>query len=584
MNDVDKVKSRIDVAELIREFVEIKKSGRNFKANCPFHSEKSASFYISPERQIWHCFGCGKGGDIFSFLMEYEKLTFAESLEYFAKRLGIELTRTPHKTDQEKKKDRLFSLNHLASQYYHYLLTQHKVGKNALSYLIEERGINPGLIDSFQIGYAPQSEDALVTFLTRKKGYSPQDLILGGLAFQKGRTLSDFFKHRVIFPIHDHQGNIIAFSGRSLDQALPKYINTKETESYKKRQSLYGIFQAKDAIKKEGKVIVVEGEFDVISAHKEGIDHVVAVKGTALTEEQLMLLKRFTQKILFCFDTDTAGVEAQKRSISMIDRLGLSGHVVVLPSGKDPDELLKNDPGEFKKALKNTIPMYDFVINQAAKSFQISTPEGKKDFLKDTLPLLSSIDNEVVKEHYFREVAGLLHTSLESIEKESGKIRAPKYQDTSSQEILPQKPVLLDDYFLALIFQSQKPLGIFGEIEELAKDVPFENTVIRRILDELSKYKKDHTEFDSKLFESFIPEELLDTYNKAFILPLPSFKEEEELHKDIRSTLKKLEKAEVKKRINALSILLQQAEKEQNEKKVEELQNEFTSLASRLKD
>ena len=229
MNDVDKIKSRIDVAELIREFVEIKKSGRNFKANCPFHSEKSASFYISPERQIWHCFGCGKGGDIFSFLMEYEKLTFAESLEYFAKRLGIELTRTPHKTDQEKKKDRLFSLNHLASQYYHYLLTQHKVGKNALLYLTEERGINPGLIDSFQIGYAPQSEDALVTFLTRKKGYSPQDLILGGLAFQKGRTLSDFFKHRVIFPIHDHQGNIIAFSGRSLDQSLPKYINTKET-------------------------------------------------------------------------------------------------------------------------------------------------------------------------------------------------------------------------------------------------------------------------------------------------------------------------------------------------------------------
>lgn len=582
MNDVDKIKSRVDVADFIREFIEIKKAGRNFKANCPFHSEKSPSFYISPERQIWHCFGCGKGGDIFSFLMEYDKLTFSESLEFFAKRLGITLTRDPHKTDQEKKKDKLYSLNQLAAQYYHYLLTSHKVGRNALKYL-EERGMNQGLIDSFQLGYAPASEDGLATYLIKKKKYHPEDLLAAGLVFQKGRSLSDFFKHRVVFPIHDHQGNIIAFSGRSLDQTLPKYINTKETDIYRKRQSLFGIYQAREAIKKEGRVIVVEGEFDVISSHKEGIDHVVAVKGTSLTEEQLTLLKRYTQKILFCFDTDSAGIEAQKRSIAMIDRLGLSGLVIELPSGKDPDELLRSNPGEFKKALKNTIPVYDFIIQHARKVFEIETPEGKKEFLKDTLPLISSIENEVVKEHYFKEIAGILNTSYDSIEKESRKIKAPT--PLKSEDDIPlMRKIELDEYLLALIFQSKKPLKTFAAVADLALGIPFENNTIKKIIEELAKFNDQNKDFDSKVFESFIPSELVDTYNKSFILPLPSFTDDDDLIKDAVVTTSKLEKTEIKKRIKKITQLLQEAEEKGDEQKSEKLQEEFTSLASRLKE
>lgn len=583
MNDVDKVKSRLDIADFIREFIEIKKAGRNFKANCPFHSEKSASFYISPERQIWHCFGCGKGGDIFSFLMEYDKLTFSESLEYFAKRLGITLTRDPHKTEQEKKKDKLYTLNQLAAQYYHFLLTSHKVGKNALKYLLEERGMNQGLIDSFQIGYAPQSENGLTSYLINKKGHAPQDLLAAGLAFQKGRALSDFFKHRVVFPIHDHQGNIIAFSGRSLDQTLPKYINTKETDIYKKRQSLFGIYQAKDAIKKEGKVIIVEGEFDVITSHKEGIDYVVAVKGTALTEEQIMLLKRYTQKILFCFDTDAAGIEAQKRSITMIDRLGLSGHVIILPSGKDPDELLKSSPGEFKKALKNTIPMYDFIISHAQKSFETTTPEGKKEFLKDTLPLLSQIENEVVKEHYFRQIAAALNSSLEAIERESSKIKSP-ISPTQQNPVLTARKIELDEYFLALIFQAKNPLKIFGHVQSRALQIPYSNAVIKKILNELYLYSTQNTEFDSKLFESHLPAELVDTYNTFFILPLPGFIDDDDLLRDAQSTMIKVEKSEIKKRISLLSSQLKEAENRGDEKASEKIQHEFTELATKLKE
>lgn len=582
MNDVDKIKSRLDIADFIREFIEVKKAGRNFKANCPFHSEKSPSFYISPERQIWHCFGCGKGGDVFSFLMEYDKLTFSESLEYFAKRLGITLTRDPHKTDQEKKKDKIYSLNQLAAQYYHYLLTSHKVGNTALKYL-ENRGMNPGLIDSFQIGYAPASEDGLANFLIRKKKYTPQDLLAAGLVFQKGRMVSDFFKHRVIFPIHDHQGNIIAFSGRSLDESLPKYINTKETDIYKKRQSLFGIYQAKEAIKKEGRVIIVEGEFDVISSHKEGIDHVVAVKGTALTEEQLTLLKRYTQKILFCFDTDAAGIEAQKRSIMMIDRLGLSGHVVELPSGKDPDELLRTSPAEFKKALKNTIPVYDFVIQHAHKTFETDTPEGKREFLKDTLPLLSTIENEVVKEHYLKAVATLLNSSYEAIEKESRKVKV--ITPVKAREDIPvMRKVELDEYLLALIFQSKKPLKTFGIIREQIVQIPFENNTIKKILEEFAKFSDQNNEFDSKLFESHLPPQLVDTYNKSFILPLPSFAEDDEFIKDAKITTVKLERAEIKKRIKTISEQLQEAEENNDEQKLEKLQTEFTTLASRLKE
>src|SRR3989344_2335871 len=232
MDDIEKVKQKIDLVDLMQEYIPLKKAGRNFKALCPFHSEKTPSLVVSPERQIWHCFGgCAKGGDIFTFVMEYDKIEFPEALRFLAQKAGVTLNAPVFKSDQEKKRETIYELNHLAAHFYHYLLTSHSVGKKALSYLTETRKVTLKLINTFNIGYAPNDSHALVHYLFKKKQYLPQALLDAGLVTQRGKDLIDFFRHRIIFPLYDVRGNVIAFSGRTIDANTsgPKYINTKET-------------------------------------------------------------------------------------------------------------------------------------------------------------------------------------------------------------------------------------------------------------------------------------------------------------------------------------------------------------------
>src|SRR3989338_9460650 len=240
MDDVEKVKSKLDIVEIIGEHIQLKKAGRNFKALCPFHGEKTPSFVVSPERQIWHCFGCGKGGDIFTFLEEYENITFAEALKETAARAGVKLTISAARTDREKKQELIYGLNHLSAQFYNYLLLSHPAGKRALKYLIDERKLSIPLIKTFNLGYAPE-KDALVKYLIGKKHYKEDELLLAGLAFRSGRYVSDFFSDRIIFPIIDHRGNVVAFSGRQLTESASggKYVNTRETPVYIKGDTVY---------------------------------------------------------------------------------------------------------------------------------------------------------------------------------------------------------------------------------------------------------------------------------------------------------------------------------------------------------
>ncbi|MCL5432485.1 MAG: DNA primase, partial [Patescibacteria group bacterium] len=359
MDQVSQVREKIDIVQLISEYVPLKKAGRNFKANCPFHGEKTPSFVVSPERQIWHCFGCGKGGDCFTFLMEYESLEFPEALRILAKRVGIEIQSTHFEAGLTTKKEKIYRLNRLSLEFYHYLLTKHNVGKKALSYLIEKRKINEKIIDSFSLGFAPRVGNALVKFLIDKKKYDKEDLNEAGLmSFRRG-GIFDFFAGRIIFPLFDHRDNVIGFSGRVLEdqsaQISSKYINTRETLVYHKGDVFFGLNVAKDEIKKQGRVIVMEGELDVISSVQEGIKNVIAVKGTALTENQAQLISRFAGKVSLCFDRDKAGIDAVKRSVPVLEKKGLTITVVQVPNGKDPDESIKENAFEFKNAMKNDI-------------------------------------------------------------------------------------------------------------------------------------------------------------------------------------------------------------------------------------
>ncbi|HVZ58607.1 MAG TPA: DNA primase, partial [Patescibacteria group bacterium] len=419
MDQVAQIRDKLDIVSFLSEYITVKKAGRNFRALCPFHNEKSPSFMISPERQVWHCFGCGKGGDIYTFLMDYEHIEFPEALRVLAKKAGIELVQTKAEAGLSSRKERLYALNRIASEYYHYILTKHKVGQRARDYLAG-RGLNERVLETFQLGFAPGVGTALSDYLLRKKGYAKDDLVDAGLVFLRGREVADFFRGRLIFPIIDHRDNVVGFSGRVLDKdaKTSKYINTRETLIYHKGEGFYGLNITKDAIRKEGRAILMEGEFDVLSSFQAGVSNVVAIKGTALTEMQITLIARYAPKVSILFDGDKAGQEAIKRSLPLFEKKGVQASVILLEEGKDPDEAIKNDLGAYKQAIKKDIGVYDYLFDAAVKGGDPQTVEGKKAIADAFLPVCSSMTNEIVKEHYLRKLSQVLNTTYESIIKE----------------------------------------------------------------------------------------------------------------------------------------------------------------------
>ena len=586
MDDVDLIKQKIDVADLIASYIPTKRAGRNFKANCPFHNEKSPSFVISPERQIWHCFGCQKGGDIFTFVEEYERVDFSEALKLLADRANVKLKKNVFRSQQDEKKNRIYEINHLASQFYHFLLTKHKSGKGALSYVKETRGLSDALITTYLLGFAPHQSFALTDYLMKKKGYNRDELLEAGVSTERGGRIYDFFQNRLIFPIQDARGNIIAFSGRGLTpEAMPKYINTKETPVYIKGDTVFGLFQAKESIKKEAKVILMEGEFDAISAFKEGITNAVAVKGTALTENQIRLLKRFAQKIVFCFDTDPAGTEAQRRSISLITKEGINASVVVPPEGKDPDELLKENPSLFKKALKNETNIYDFILESATQNEDPKSAEGKKHILSRTLSYVTDIENEIIKEHYLKKLALLLDTSYESVVKEVERKKLPPQKE---KEVVPKiekkgRQEMMEDHLLTLILQSQNPKEATASTANVLTTVELSTPSARAIFNTLKEYFITSEELSVAEVNKLLPPEVASAFDMYFLNPLPQFEDDETHMREVEKVAKTVKQSAVKEQLGLLSEKMKEAEKKGNEEELQEIRVEFNNLALRFK-
>lgn len=585
MNDLDKIKQKIDIVDFIGQYVALKKSGRNFTALCPFHNEKSPSFVISPERNIWHCFGCSKGGDTFTFLMEYSHIDFGEALRELADRAGVQITSMPALTETERKRDKILKLNALSLQFYHFLLTSHPLGKPALEYLLKVRKIPKPLVDKFRIGYAPNSFRALTRYLIQKRKIKKEDLFDAGLVAEKNGKIFDFFRHRIIFPIANSRGDIIAFSGRALDNTtFPKYINTRETLLYKKGDTLFGLDLAVEEIKRQKKVILVEGEFDVISAFHSGIQNIVAIKGTALTESQIKILKRYAEKILFCFDSDVAGTRAQQRSIGVIEKMGLLANVIRLPQGKDPDELLKTSPADFKRALKNDISVYDFIIESNASELALETVEGKSEMIKRALPFLLSIQNEVIKEHYIKKLAQILNASIESLIKEGQKmtlpqkpITAPNTQKSRSQE------ELAEEYLLSLLLQSENPAEHCILVSTIVSDISFSIPACDRLFHYLKDFCDARDTFSINEFARKLPSELLPTFDRCLLAPVGQFKTTEDHIAEIEKTAKKVKFLAAKNKLRELSSQIRQKEKSGREEDVRLIQVEFKRLTEMLR-
>lgn len=572
MDQVAQVREKIDIVQLISEFIPLKKMGRNFTANCPFHNEKTPSFVVSPERQIWHCFGCGLGGDCFTFLMQYENMEFPEALRSLAKRVGITLTQSQFAEKTSSDKEKIYSLNRLACEFYHYVLTSHKAGKTALSYLTEKRKIKNATIKTFMLGFAPRDGNSLSLYLMKKKGYQKKDLIDAGLSTGSG----DFFRNRLIFPLFDHRDNVLGFAGRVLGDTLPKYINTRETLVYHKGSIFFGLNSAKQNIKKENRAIVMEGELDVIAAFQEGVTNAVAIKGTALTQDHALLLSRFTNNVSLCFDQDSAGKDAIVRSLPFLEARGFTAHVVALSNGKDADEAIRNNPILFKQAIKHDTNVYDYLISKELLEDDITSSEGKKRTTDFLLPIFSKIDNEVVKEHYLKKLAKELDTSYESINKQVERQEAKTDQQVErlvSKEKRSRKEIV-EEFLLALLVQSKNPKEAAEAIVEIVGFIDFTIPAHGRIYKHLISGGKT------------LPSELLAAFDRCFLFPLPPFVTEESYGIEIARVANELKTLTLKAKIKEIGEKIKEVEKKNGSEgeALIVLREKFTTLIGKLQE
>lgn len=590
MGDADEVKSKLNIIDVISEKVPLKKAGRNFKGLCPFHNEKTPSFMVSAERQVFHCFGCGKGGSVIDFIMEYEHVDFLEALEELADRAGVTLAKRQSESPERKLKETLFELNQLASDYYQYLLTKHSLGEKALLYL-RNRGITDKSIKTFSLGYSPNTWESLYQYFKKKK-YDNSVIERSGLVVRGNRGLYDRFRGRIMFTLRNHRGNVVGFSGRVLDpigKSLPagrqeaKYINTSETPVYSKSNVLYALDVTHDAISKANEAILMEGEIDVISSFQAGVSNVVAIKGSALTEGHVHLLKRYTERVIFALDSDLAGDSASRRGIDIGERGGLDMRVAVMPTGKDPDEAAREDPVGFKKALKGATPIYDYFLQSAVRRFDMTSAYGKRKASEELLPILAKIENSVVQGHYMKKVAETLGVSEEIIangvkqaERPPLGIEQGSREEQQAESFAISGPERLELYCLGLMLQGETK-KLWVEFSQVIIPQDIKHMGVGRVVEMLTEYVAQYHAFQITDFAHSLPKELLPVLDEAYLWDVSSFIDDPEaLEKEWKKILKEVQKSIIRRKMRDMTEQM----KKSTEKEQEELQKTLAKLTA----
>ncbi|MBC7707845.1 DNA primase [Polaromonas sp.] len=436
MDAVDEVKTRLAIEDVVGEYVQLKRAGRNFKGLSPFAAEKTPSFVVSPDKQIWHDFSSGKGGDMFSFVMEVEGLDFKAALDLLARKAGIDLAqfRSPGAgANTGPSKERLHELLDLAAKFYQVQFSKNQI---ALEYVFKRRKFTKETALEWRLGYSPNNGTALVDF-ARSKGFNEIEIKQAGLSSNSSyRGLSDMFRGRLMIPLQDQQGRVIGFTARLLtdDKDAPKYINTPQTPLYDKSRHIYGLHLAKESIRKGGYAVIAEGNLDVISSHQAGVRQVVATAGTALTEPHLKGLSRFTGDIRLSFDADKAGLAATERAIPIASKVKVSLSIITIPSGKDPDELIQQDPAAWVKAIESPSYALDWLIERYKTLLDVKSAEGKRKFSDELLPVVRDLSDAVERDHYLNSIAAIMDVSREALEQ--------KYdQATKEAPVVRKKPM-----------------------------------------------------------------------------------------------------------------------------------------------
>lgn len=587
-DNVTQIKQKLDIVDVINSYVGLKKSGRNYKALCPFHSEKTPSFMVSQELQIYKCFGCGVAGDIFNFVEAMEGVDFPRALEILADRAGVKLVKSEAYDAQSKIKKQIYEINELATKFYQYVLLKQKAGKKALNYLKKERKLTEETIKEFRLGYAPNSWDTLYKFLSAKK-IKPEDMLMAGVIVKKssGSGYVDKFRGRIVFPLTGIDSRVVGFTGRTIFDREPKYLNTSDTSVFHKSFFLFGLDKSRVVLKNEGAVFV-EGQMDLISAYQAGIGNLICVSGTALTDSQLVILSRYTQDITFCFDSDFAGVEASYRAIELAGKRNFNVKVTVLPDPyKDLDDLIKVDPDAAKKVLKNAVPVYDYFLVTTLKKHNKATALGKKAITEELMPIFSKITNQVLLDHYAKQLAKELELSEETvfsmIKKGTVSVEEDYEEIKETDQRFPVEKRQAEGYFISLILKT--PIEISKEFVKKLEKEDFLNTEIGEIFEELADYLGDRkTNINIKSLVGKFDEEKGKLVSELFLWEFEGKEELEDktLTKELQDMVDRIKKDSVKRQLKILSEKIKIAEIRKEEEEVEKLTKKFERLSKGL--
>lgn len=546
MDAVEEVKSRLSIEDVIGDYVELKRAGRNFKGISPFVAEKTPSFMVSPEKQIWHDFSSGKGGNMFSFIMEVEGLDFKGALELLARKAGIDIEqyRSKSGTRRGPNKERLYEALELATKFYQ---AQLKTNKQALEYVFTKRQFTKETALEWRLGYSPSNGTALVNFF-KDKGFIDSEIKQAGLSAERYRGVSDMFRGRLMIPLQDPQGLVIGFTARLLtdDKNAPKYINTPQTPLYDKSRHVYGLHHAKEAIRKEQFVVIAEGNLDVISSHQAGVKQVVATAGTALTEAHLKALSRFTEDIRLSFDADRAGINATERAIPIASKVKVNLSIIEIPSGKDPDELIKQDPKLWRQATTEKQYALDWLMARYQSQLDLTTAEGKRQFSDILLPLVRSLSDAVEIDHYMNAIAetiGVSQTALQT--KLAGTAPAVKQAEKRAMKVQPKTTSRssleyskTQDHFLSLVLVEPQ----LRDTLSLTASEMFSRDEAKEFLDFLKTQGEKSAEDIASELQARGVQNLID-YDKILVLQF------EELYQGLELTELRYEAARLQARL-----------------------------------
>ncbi len=571
---IKEIKGRLNILNLVETYVSLKRSGRSYVGLCPFHEEKTPSFHVNDEKEIFHCFGCGAGGDIFGFIMRYKNLTFPEAVRELSERAGIKLEKTYKDKDRQARKDIFFKLNKIVSNFYHKSLVEGEEGRVAREYL-RKRGLTLDLAKEFQLGYASYGWDTLSKFLVSKKVPYRIAEEIGLIIKKKDKDgYYDRFRERLMFPIKDVEGNVLGFGGRTLTQEEPKYLNSPESAIYHKSRTLYGLDRARDYIRRKGEAIMVEGYMDLLSLYFAGIKNVVATLGTALTRDHVMLIKRYTDRSIVIFDGDEAGEKASLRVLDAFLEEGLSPLVAILPSGDDPASfILKHGRDEFLRIVEGTVLLIDFYIETIQRDFQ-KRKISRNKAIGMVVDVVSKLKNPIERSYYIRKVGenfGIRENELLSLVGRSEKAgRETNLELQKNPE--PQEKLLL---------------RILLKFPKFSSDLKIKNLIafmpdgdIRKIVEEIVLNGiKDISSFLSRFSSGSAQEIISESIFSADDIP-----DEATARKLLRDCIRKLKLRTIEERLSLMRLEIEQAKRNKDDSLEQKLICEYRDLIKQEKD